>query len=241
MSSTHYECDIKNKPYARAARWGGFMTNCAALRVVLVATFSLCLGFAAKQEVPMQMTFDAPVESVYAAEVQAAGSTLKSAVKEACTVNFVSSSTTNFSSAVFHGSLICRDNGDGKTVVTLSLQSGNGGTMFHGPAREKLARIIWSNLEAALKMNSSGSHAHDQSTISPPSEDLAAVTVKSTPDGADITVDGKFSGNAPSTLRLAAGDHIITVAMKGFRNWERTINLTTGGAITINAALEHEH
>jgi hypothetical protein len=225
----------------RGARWGGFMTNCAALRVVLVATFSLCLGFAAKQEVPMQMIFDAPVESVYAAEVQAAGSTLKSAVKEACAVNFVSSSTTNFSSAVFHGSLICRDNGDGKTVVTLSLQSGNGGTMFHGPAKEKLARIIWSNLDAALKMNSSGSHARDQSATSPPPEDLTAVTVKSTPDGADITIDGKFAGSSPSRLRLAAGDHSIIVSMKGFRNWQKTISLTAGGAITINATLEQEH
>jgi len=39
----------------------------------------------------------------------------------------------------------------------------------------------------------------------------AAVNVKSTPDGADITVDGKFSGSTPSKLQMTEGAHIILV------------------------------
>jgi hypothetical protein len=66
------------------------------------------------------------------------------------------------------------------------------------------------------------------------------ITVKSTPDGAEITVDGKFSGNAPATLRLPAGDHTIRIGSKGFQNWERTMTVTSGGTTTINAALEPE-
>jgi hypothetical protein len=105
-----------------------------------------------------------------------------------------------------------------------------------------MAGIFWSNLEAALNANrvAESSGVTEQSATSRTSDNLATVTVKSTPDGADITVDGKFSGSAPSTLRLAAGDHTITVAMKGFRNWERPISLTAGGAVTINATLEQE-
>src|SRR5215472_12673604 len=36
---------------------------------------------------------------------------------------------------------------------------------------------------------------------------LSLVEVRSNPDGADITVDGKYMGSTPSTLKLAAGDH----------------------------------
>ena len=38
---------------------------------------------------------------------------------------------------------------------------------------------------------------------------LSSVEVKSNPDGAEITVDGKYMGSTPSTLRLAPGDHKI--------------------------------
>jgi hypothetical protein len=62
--------------------------------------------------------------------------------------------------------------------------------------------------------------------------------VKSTPDGAEITVDGKFSGSAPATLRLRAGDHVIKIASKGFQSWERTVTVTGSGTTTINADLE---
>lgn len=69
-------------------------------------------------------------------------------------------------------------------------------------------------------------------------EDFASLTVKSTPDGADIMADGKFRGSTPSTLRLAPGDHTISVAAAGFKSWERTIPLSSGSSVTLNATLE---
>src|SRR5262245_44433314 len=47
--------------------------------------------------------------------------------------------------------------------------------------------------------------------------------VKSTPDGADITIDGKFVGNTPSSLRIVAGDHFIVIEKAGFKQWKRTM------------------
>jgi hypothetical protein len=38
---------------------------------------------------------------------------------------------------------------------------------------------------------------------------LSTVDLKSTPDGAEITVDEKFMGSTPSSLRLAVGEHKI--------------------------------
>jgi PEGA domain len=67
---------------------------------------------------------------------------------------------------------------------------------------------------------------------------LPSVVVKSTPDGADITIGGKYVGSTPSTLRLEPGEHTIIIGKSGFKPWQRTIVLTNGGNITVDAALE---
>src|SRR5947209_6631773 len=61
--------------------------------------------------------------------------------------------------------------------------------------------------------------------------------VASTPDGADISVDGSFVGNTPSTVNLAEGDHTVTVTKNGFKSWERKIK-AIGGNVRLNADLE---
>jgi PEGA domain len=65
-----------------------------------------------------------------------------------------------------------------------------------------------------------------------------AVTVRSNPDGADITVDGNYSGSTPSTLRLTAGKHEIEVGKEGFSPWKRTISVDAGGSVTVDATLQ---
>jgi hypothetical protein len=69
-------------------------------------------------------------------------------------------------------------------------------------------------------------------------EELVSLLVKSTPDGGDISVDGKFVGNSPSTLKLPPGDHTVVVTAAGFKDWQRTIVLVSGSTITLNAKLE---
>lgn len=66
----------------------------------------------------------------------------------------------------------------------------------------------------------------------------ASVTVKSTPDGADITVDGKYAGSTPSKLTLAPGDHTIAVQEAGYAAWQRTITIKMGDDLNMNATLE---
>src|SRR5712692_5204564 len=58
---------------------------------------------------------------------------------------------------------------------------------------------------------------------------LSSVDVKSVPDGADITVDDKYMGSTPSTLKLAPGDHKIRLEKPGFKTWERTLTVAAGG------------
>lgn len=69
---------------------------------------------------------------------------------------------------------------------------------------------------------------------------LSTVEIKSTPDGAEITVDEKFMGSTPSTLRLSVGDHKIRLEKPGFKTWERTLTVGEGATAMVNATLAKE-
>jgi len=81
--------------------------------------------------------------------------------------------------------------------------------------------------DAALAQNGNGSGAV-----------LSTVEIKSTPDGAEITVDEKFMGSTPSSLRLAAGDHKIKLEKSGFKTWERTLTVAAGETAMVDPTLE---
>jgi archaellum component FlaF (FlaF/FlaG flagellin family) len=65
---------------------------------------------------------------------------------------------------------------------------------------------------------------------------VASLHVKSSPDGADILVDGKYVGSTPSTLQLAPGDHTVSVKRNGYTTWSRTVHVVPGD-LTVVAEL----
>jgi hypothetical protein len=67
---------------------------------------------------------------------------------------------------------------------------------------------------------------------------LSSVIVKSTPDGAEITVDDKFLGTTPSTVQLTPGEHRIVILKAGFRSWERTMTINPNGSVNLDVSLE---
>jgi PEGA domain len=71
-----------------------------------------------------------------------------------------------------------------------------------------------------------------------PSGDISSVIVTSDPNHADITVDGKFLGTTPSTVRIASGDHSVTIEKEGFKAWQRVMTLIPGGSITLDVTLD---
>jgi len=66
----------------------------------------------------------------------------------------------------------------------------------------------------------------------------SGVLIKSTPDGAEVTIDGKFVGSTPSTLQLKPGEHTISVKKAGYTLWKRTVTISSGDKITLDASLE---
>src|SRR6266481_5246021 len=69
---------------------------------------------------------------------------------------------------------------------------------------------------------------------------LSSVDVKSSPDGAEITIDEKYMGSTPSTLKLPAGDHKVKLEKSGFKVWERTLAIGAGATANVNATLDKE-
>jgi hypothetical protein len=65
----------------------------------------------------------------------------------------------------------------------------------------------------------------------------AQLQVTSTPDGADIEIDGGFVGNTPSSVGVATGQHQLSVKKNGFKPWERKITVSSG-RVNVNALLE---
>jgi hypothetical protein len=63
--------------------------------------------------------------------------------------------------------------------------------------------------------------------------------VSSTPDAADIEIDGSFVGDTPSSVGVLAGQHQISVKKSGFKPWQRKIAVSSG-QVNVNAVLEPE-
>jgi hypothetical protein len=79
----------------------------------------------------------------------------------------------------------------------------------------------------------------DTPPVSPDQAAAAELEVSSTPDGADIEIDGNFVGSTPSTVGVAAGPHQLSLKKAGFKPWERKITVSSGH-IKIDAKLESQ-
>jgi serine protease Do len=68
-------------------------------------------------------------------------------------------------------------------------------------------------------------------------EGVGTVTITSDPDGAEIFVDDKFLGNAPATLKLPPGSHVVVLKFPGHADWLRTLEILKSSKSTLKAAL----
>lgn len=64
------------------------------------------------------------------------------------------------------------------------------------------------------------------------------LSIISSPDGADIELDGSFVGDTPSDVQVAEGDHTISVKKVGFKDWERKMKVSAGSNVHLNAEME---
>jgi len=69
-------------------------------------------------------------------------------------------------------------------------------------------------------------------------DELSVVTFTSVPDHAEITVDGKFFGTTPSSIRLPPGDHSVTIEKSVFKPWQRIMTVGIGADVSLDVTLE---
>lgn len=114
--------------------------------------------------------------------------------------------------------------------------------------------VITSRLEPDQAATSEAKPAYNPALPAPPSTSQvlapvseptktatsAKVLVVSTPDAAEIEMDGSFVGSTPSTIEVSSGDHTVTLRKSGYKSWTRKIKVT-GGEVKISAGLERNN
>lgn len=66
------------------------------------------------------------------------------------------------------------------------------------------------------------------------------VDFRSTPAGADITVDGYYMGKTPTTVALPAGKYLFTVNKWGYRDWTRSVVVSAKSSHAVNPQLKED-
>jgi hypothetical protein len=69
-------------------------------------------------------------------------------------------------------------------------------------------------------------------------KETGKLSISSEPNGAEVYVDGQFSGNTPCKLPVDAGKHAINVSLKNYKDWTRELNVGSGSEMNLNAVLE---
>ncbi len=75
-----------------------------------------------------------------------------------------------------------------------------------------------------------------ENAASPQNNANTELDFSSSPDGADIEVDGRFVGNTPSSVDVQSGNHAIVLRMAGYQLWQRNLG-TSGGKVKLAAVL----
>jgi hypothetical protein len=60
----------------------------------------------------------------------------------------------------------------------------------------------------------------------------------SAPPGAEITLDGRYVGNTPSTVGVSTGTHVVVFFMPGFAQWKRELSVSSGSDLSVSATLQ---
>jgi hypothetical protein len=104
--------------------------------------------------------------------------------------------------------------------------------------RLKDAKLTQGSLSAPTKQLEQ--QAKGKSDAERPVSETGTVALSSVPDGAEVSVDGSFVGDAPATLKLAPGKHTIRVALKGYKDWNRELSVLASSDVKLTATLDRQ-
>jgi hypothetical protein len=108
--------------------------------------------------------------------------------------------------------------------------------LSYSPVFSKIAESI--RFEEAKTGTASSSAATSGANAAAASQAVSQVSLFSSPDGADILIDGKYMGSTPSTIPLTGGEHSIAIEKAGYKRWQRSLTAAPNGKVTVSAQLE---
>jgi hypothetical protein len=125
-------------------------------------------------------------------------------------------------------------NGDkqsGQTPVVLPLAAGTYNLVLTLPGYGRYSGSVQVKDNVQTELNAQ-LHAKDASRV-------AWVDIASSPDGAEIVVDGTTTAQfAPARVQLSPGIHRITLKLKGFMPARRSVDVSEGSTASVEATLK---
>ncbi len=129
---------------------------------------------------------------------------------------------------------------DNYRAILMALRGATGAPVA---VSEKDREFVPTGIETGVVKDSEGEKASESKEKSVPPKEMTTgtIAVSSTPDNAEISVDGAFMGNTPATLKLFPGKHTIRIAMSGYKEWTKETTLLGGSKLKLTAVLEREN
>jgi hypothetical protein len=108
----------------------------------------------------------------------------------------------------------------------------------NGDQKLSAARFSPANTDQTqVSSTASSSSAPANSTV-PNTSAPGSIYVHSSPDSAEVYVDGSLVGDTPATLKLNPGQHTIRVVSTGYKEWSRQLTVQAGWEAHLAAVLE---
>lgn len=132
-----------------------------------------------------------------------------------------------------HGGLLLQGDKDNYRAILQTLSSATGQPVA---VAEKEREFVPTQVKTTVVKG--GSEEETASASASATPHTGSVVVDSSPANAEVYLDSAFVGNAPATLKIAAGKHVIRVALNGYKEWSKEITILADSELKLSAGLE---
>ncbi len=129
-------------------------------------------------------------------------------------------------------------------VVRMPLGKVNRASLTTNKKSKQEVQQVLESLQGEIEAQNAVS-GHDRQTPEPPASQVpvartadtgtagntdtaAQLEILSTPEAAEIYLNGQFVGSTPSTISVPAGAHTLSIRKLGYKAWERQMQISTG-------------
>jgi hypothetical protein len=125
---------------------------------------------------------------------------------------------------------------EGHSQVTVGVLRSGGKVVSWGSGKKEV-RKIFAGIDAELSMLEATASQPTSHNTQEATNSTCDLEVISEPKGADVELDGKFTGSTPAIFHLKPGDYTITLRKSGYSAWTRKVTLIPANQSRVVAEL----